>query len=450
MCMDAFNNGNKRAVEALYINAEELLAAERKAGHNEIKTHNTKEIQTKFQLTHIFQIKQFFIMKARFFAIAAMAAMVGFTACNKDGESGQNPADGSPAKVTVNLETATRSTSMSAPLATDDTNINNYTVFFFNNLGVLKNRLNGTTTGQEFTTTNDVTEIYVVANAGTGTTAVPATVKSKTALEGWIGDLASNGSQVSARWATGKSSVTFDASNEARPTVTMTFVSARITLKLETMADYTNTPVNPKSLIINNVYLLNAGGTTKLFAAAGSMKPSVAELSAWNTANTTTYKPLYAGRSMVATPPFAYVPANYGVYAGLNEAVGAGMAKATLDATYFLFYSFENKGATAADFPTILAIEGTYDSKPVYYSVHLNTAQQFTTATGSLTDGVKRGNSYDLSIKLTGKAKFEDGGDWPGETGGDEDPTDDPVATGKVTVALSINPWTPQAFYKEF
>ncbi len=386
-------------------------------------------------------------MKKNYFlpALALTVLAMGFASCNNDDET--NGSDAKNAVLTINVKAPdTRSMSTTAPAAGDDATITGYTVFVFNDLGVLENRVTGTDASMQITgITTRAKDVYVVANASNLTTAIPTTVNSKTRLEAWIGDLNGNASQLSNRWAAGKtaSALTFNASNEATATVTLKFISARITLKIEPMSDYTLTPTDNRSLKLKSVAVLNAGGATKMFST--SLIPTTAERTAASFAG----KPYYAGLDMTG---MANVPtSNYDVIAALKDDIST-LDKADFTGKYFYHYSFENAASSAALFPTIVLIEGEYDGQAIYYPVHLASYQKFDTGTtGTIgTEGVVRGNSYDITIKLTGKAKFEDGGTYPGETGGDDDPTDDPAEDGKINITIGINNWVPQVLVKEF
>ncbi len=387
-------------------------------------------------------------MKKNYFLsmLALTALTVGFASCNNDDEA--NGTAGKSATLTISVKAPdSRATSTTAPSASDDATISNYTVFVFNDLGVLENRVNGTAATMQITgVTTKAKDVYVIANASNLATAIPATVNSKSRLEAWVGDLNGDASQLTNRWAAGKNdaALTFNASNEATATATLKFISARITLKIEPMADYTLTPTDNRSLKLKSVAILNAGGATKLFST--SLIPSAAERTAASFAG----KPYYAGITM-PTPDMANVPTDYTVASFLKDDIST-VDKADFTGKYFYHYSFENAASAPTMYPTIVVIEGEYDGKAIYYPVHLASYQTFDTGTtGSISsNGVERGNSYDITIKLTGKAKFEDGGTYPGETGGDDDPTDDPAEDGKINISISINNWIPQLLVKEF
>lgn len=379
--------------------------------------------------------------------LAAIAATTLFASCAKDNNN--QPIEGESAKLVINVETPkSRAESSTAPLAADDKTITDFVIFVFDDQGVLEKRFTGTTSPAEITdgVTTKATDVYVIANAGDISTVVPETIKSKASLEAWIGDLNDNASQTSVRWATGKNAAALSFAKvgdvqEATTTATLTFISARITVNVVPMDDYDNTK-DDGSLILTNVSVLNAGGATKLFAS--SLIPTAAELTAASFAGT----PYYAGIDMT---DMENVPTSYTKEVSFLSDDISGVAKAAFAGKYFYFYSFENNATTVAEFPVIVLIEGTYDGEAIYFPVHLAAYQQFSTGTtGAITGGVVRGNSYDITIKLTGKASKTTGGTYPGETGGEPDPTDQPKETAKLTVTLSINNWTPQVLVKEF
>jgi hypothetical protein len=375
-------------------------------------------------------------MKKIFF-LTALAVMV-LASCNRNEEvmSGDS---GEKATLTISIQ----SPETYAALTTAPTDvINNYTVFVTNqNDEIAWSRYSSTNadmTGLPVST--QAKQVYVVANGGNLTSiATMAALNTKTIdLNGT--DAA--GKQKDTRWATGVSApLTFTQSGtdfKATTTVAVTFVAARIKVTIKTdgaMAANYNSSASDGSLVLGRVAVLNARGESKLFGT--SLIP----------ATYTNYKKYYEG---MANNSFDYYPSGTDVtydadtQALLSDAVGGydnGQKKFT---NTFYYYVFENNATAASAFPTIVLIQGTYDSKPIYFPVHLAAYE-----TSVVTSGITRGNSYDIEITLKGDPRKTVGGDYPGDTGGTDDPTV-PVINAAVDVEVTLNNWVAKNISKTF
>ena len=355
---------------------------------------------------------------------AAVAALFVFTSCNK--EDNGIIGDGQDAKLIVNV--ANPSSKAIGAAATADNTITGYEIFVFDASGNNIGYVTGSTATQEVTTTTNAKEVYVIANAPAG---LFSATTSKAALLAAVTDLdpttAAN-SQYTKRWATGSGAVgNFTQSGGdfvATATVAMKFVAARITVTIDNQMQNYDGAATDGSFVLKGVSVLNATKESKLYGT------SLVSGSAF-----------YAGIDMTG---FTYVPTTYSVKSFLRDAITAGVP----DAAGYHFYVFENAATAATAFPTIVMLEGEYDNQPIYLPIHLAAYEQF--FTGSMTGGIVRGNSYNLTFKLTGDPTFNGGGTYPGDTGGTEDPTIPADVTGKCTVTLSINDWTPVTLVKEF
>ena len=362
-------------------------------------------------------------MKKVFFAALAVTFM--FASCNK--EDNGIP-EGKDAKLIVQVETP--SSKATGTAATGDATITGYEILVFDVNGGNVGYTSGTATTQEVTTNTNASEVYVIANAPAGLFSAGTT---KTALLAYTTDLdqatAAN-SQYTKRWATGSSAVSAfvqsGADFVATATVVMKFIAARITVTIDNqMQNYIATATDG-SFVLKGVSVLNATSASKLYGTS--------------LVSGTSY---YAGTSMSGFAA-ANIPATYTVKSFLKDAITAGIP----NTNGYHFYVFENAATAANDYPTIVMVEGEYENQPIYFPVHLAAYEQF--STGSMSSGVLRGNSYNLTFKLSGDARFSEGGSYPGDTGGTEDPTIPSGVTAKCTVTLSINDWTPVNLVKEF
>ena len=363
-------------------------------------------------------------MKKMFFA--ALAATMMFASCSKDNNEAIAP-QGEGAKVIVNINTPESKAAGTA--ATGDNTITSYSIFIFDATGALVGSANGSASSQEVTTTTKAKDVYVLANAPVG---VLGSISNKAALLAYTTNLDQSlvpaNSQYSARWATGSAAIASFTQNgsgafEAAVSVAMKFIAARITVTIDNAMTNYNATATDGSYVMKGVSVLNATSASLLYGS--SLIPG-----------TSGY---YSGILMTG---FAYAPTTV-VKTFLRDVIPAGVP----NTSGYHFYVFENAATAVGQFPTIVTIEGEYDGQPVYHAIHLAAYEQF--ATGSMTASVLRGNSYNLTFKLTGNAKKDDGGSYPGDTGGSDDPTE-PLVSAKCTVSLSINDWTPVNLVKNF
>ena len=365
---------------------------------------------------------------------AALAVTTLFASCNKDNNDGTT-LQGEEAKIIVNISTPEQRVAGVAP--TGDNTISSYVIFAFDASGGLVGTANGSAASQELTTTTAAKEIYVVANAPLSAL---GSISNKQSLLDYATNLyqaSTSNSQYTARWATGNSNITSFTQNGsgdfvATVTVAMKFIAARITIAIDNqMTNYVATATDG-SFVLKGVTVLNATSTSKIFGT--SLVPASPSY--------------YAG---VAMSGFVYAPTTT-VQSFLRNAISAGVP----NSAGYHFYVFENAATAVNQFPTIVTLEGEYDGQPVYHSIHLAAYEQFAAGSSSMTASVLRGNSYNLTFKLTGNAKKSadgggdgGGGDYPGDTGGDDDPTT-PNVSAKCTVNLSISDWTAVTLIKQF
>lgn len=371
-------------------------------------------------------------MKIKSILAVAIAALA-LVSCNKD--NGGNKLDG---KASLTINVVSEGTRAAGTIPTGDATITKYAAFIsYSNGSVEMHAENSAASLENIAVTTDAQHVYIIANYGNADLSTLTTV---TALEGYIADLTTgnHGAQTATRWATGKTdtklSFTENAQNEfvAEATVNLSFVAARITLNItasgKMLSDYDPSKTDG-SLILQNVAVLNVRQESKLFGASLVYTPAK----------------YLAG---IDNDTFAYWPAtaDYTVNAGLyNDAITANTgfgADGKFEMGPFYYYVFENDAVTRSTFPTIVTIVAEYEGEKVYYPVHLAPYEQF--ATGSVSEGVKRGNSYDINIDLSVDPVKD--GDGPG---GPDDPTD-PKYSGKVTINVSINDWIPVVLSKEF
>jgi len=362
-------------------------------------------------------------MKKVFFA--ALAATFMFASCNKEDNGIVSVPEGQDAKLVVNVNSpASRATGLGSAAGVDNV-ITGYEILVFNAGGDNVGYVSGTATTQEVATKTSAIEVYVVANAPAGLFSSSTT---KSTLLAYTTDLnVATGNQRSSRWATGTVSVgnfaQIAGEFTATASVTMDFIAARITVTIDNQMTGYNATATDGSFVLKGVSVLNATSKSLLYGT------SLAFGSAF-----------YSGISMT---DFSNIPATYTVQSFLRDPIIGGNPAAG-----YHFYVFENAATSVSNFPTIVVIEGEYDGKAIYFPIHLTDYEAFT-GTG-ITGGVLRGNSYNLTFSLTGDARFSEGGGYPGDTGGTEDPTIPSSSDAKCTVSLSINDWTPVTLVKEF
>lgn len=370
-------------------------------------------------------------MKLNFkYAIMAVAALtMGLTSCSNDDDTTE--VAGNKAKLNISIaspETKAVATSPSDVVPVDE--IKNFMAFVVDGANLHKAYSSDGTAladSNAITTSTSASAVYVIANAGDLTSQINTLAQ----LTGYVADLdATNaGSQMGTygRWATGQAAFTstdFVQSGSdfvATKTVTLTFIAARITVKVVNQMDnYGATG----SVVLNSVAVMNARGESLLFPASEgtSLIPSTFH----------TGKSYYEG---LADDSFTYYPLDFSMETSL---LSNTLSDVTNDTYYY--YVFENNATTPSAYPTIVTLVGTKsDGKPIYWPVHLASYESW--ASGSMTAGVLRGNSYDITINLTGDAVT--GG------GGTEDPTY-PIVNGSVNVSVELTPWTAVPLDKEF
>lgn len=352
---------------------------------------------------------------------AAALAVAMFASCAKDNENKAGKSDGKEAKLKITIGT-TRATG-NAP--TEDATITNYTAFIvYANNDV---QVESSTTADDLTDVSVTTSaeyVYIVANAGSTDFSA---ITTKAALDAYLIDLKTTGSQVTSRWATGvsdklvfvQSGTDFVATPDP---IYLTFVAARITLEIvDNMTGYDATKVDG-SLVLESVAVLNGGAKSKLFGT--SLAPA-----------TMKYYSAFAN----SAPSFAYWPAvaDCTVDAIMTDAIAADDFT-----TKYYYYVFENPATTAAAFPTIVTLVGEFDGDKVYYPVHLAPYEQLTGTTTATS--VVRGKSYNIKITLAVDPTI--GG---GDPGGTDDPTN-PVVDALVNISVDVNDWVAVPLEKQF
>lgn len=362
-------------------------------------------------------------------AVAA-TFLTGVTSCSSDDNvSGGNLPEQS-AKLNISISTPTHTRAVGA--STPEDKVDNFTVFITNQADVILTKAysgdGANLIGDKAVpTSTEAKNVYVVANSGNLTS-----IDSKADLDAYLADLNGTGSQASARWATGKTAtpLAFTQSGDvfsADASIELTFIAARITLKIENGMTGYNPANTDGSLVLKNVAVLNARGQSKLFGQ--SLIPTAYEAG----------KKFYTGLENVS---FANFPAtaDYTVSNLLIDAIPANDF-----AKVYTYYVFENDAETVEEFPTIITIVGEFDGKAVYYPVHLAPYEKW--ISGTNTEGkefIKRGYSYNINIKLTVDPTKEGG-----NPGGGTDPTT-PLVDAKVNVTVTLNDWIPVELGKEF
>ena len=380
--------------------------------------------------------------KVNFFAmLAAAALMTGVSSCSNDDNAGDGVIPtGQSAKLSVKVAAPPSSRAVGTAVPGDV--MENYTVFVTDNTGAIAwtayNSGGTSMTGTEtITVSTSAQHVYVVANAGN----LISSITTLSGLNAYLADLNGTGNQSAAtnRWATGATStpLSFTANGssgdmEATANITLTFIAARITVKVDNQM--TNT-TDPSALTLGSIALLNARGESLLFPNAttgplqGTLIPNAY----------TGGKKFYEG---LANPvaPNAFV--NYPAASELTlNATLLSNALTDISTEIYYYYVFENDATDVTEFPTIVTLVGTDSAgKSIYWPVHLTAKEQWTSGTFSTT-GIQRGHSYNINITLKGDAT--NGG------GGTTDPTK-PVISASVEVNLTLTDWVPVDLEKEF
>lgn len=383
--------------------------------------------------------------KVNFFAmLAAAALMSGVSSCSNDDNVGDDMiTPGQSAKLSVNVVAPPMSRAHSVNVPTDA--VGNFTVFItdkgtgdINSAWTTYSSSGASLTGNDaINVTTNAENVYIVANAGNLNTIT--SLNGTGGLNAYLADLNGTGSQTAVRWATGKtaSAISFTQTGsdfEASTSVALTFIAARITVRVENLM--TNTS-DPNALSLDNIAVLNARGESLLFpnATVGPLQGTLIP-----NAYTADLK-FYEG---LANPAAPGAFANYPAAGEFTVETGGLLSDALTDLatdTYY-YYVFENNATASTDFPTIITLIGEdANGKALYWPVHLTANEQWSSGSTFTTTGVERGNSYDITIKLTGDAT--NGG------GGTTDPTL-PVTTASIEVSVTLTQWTPITLEKEF
>ena len=350
-----------------------------------------------------------------------MAATVLFASCAKDGNEGGATSEGKKATLNITLDNPTHTRAAGAAPASDNT-VTEFTAFIIDNGGTVGWETYVSGTGlTNFSVTTNATEIYVIANGGDQT----GIYSTKTDLLAAIEDL---DAMYTKRWATGSSSITWGGGTTASETVTMQFIAARITVKVDNqMTGYDGTTAG--TVIINDIAVLNARGQSLLFGT--SLVPATYAAS----------KTYFMGMANPAAPDdLAAYPAagTFTVKTDLTDAYTLAASPATSD---YYFYVYETGSITATNPATIVTLIGTdVNGNAAYWPVHLD--QNETWTAGTMTDGIERGKSYNITLTLKGDATTGNGG-------GGEDPFE-PVVSAALSATLSITDWTAVDLEKEF
>ena len=356
---------------------------------------------------------------------AAVALMTGITSCSKDGnEVYPGAGQGEKATLNITLDTPASVRSTGAAPTTDNT-ITEFTAFVIDNGGNVawETHVVGTAL-TNFSVTTAATEIYVIANGGDQT----GNYATKTALLAATEDL---GAMYTKRPASGSSTINWNGGTTASVPVTLQFIAARITVKVDNqMSGYDGTTAN--TVIINDIAVLNARGQSKFFGS--SLVPAAY-------AANKTYMMGFAN----PTPPLAGYPGagDFTVDAtNLADAYTLAVSPLTSD---FYYYVYETDALSASNPATIVTLVGTdVNGDPAYWPVHLTTSEDWANGTGvnMTADKIERGKSYNIVITLTGDATSGNGG-------GTTDPFK-PVVSATISATLTLTDWDPVLLQKEF
>ncbi len=378
------------------------------------------------------------LLKSAIMAVAVIA-VAGFASCNNDNDNpdGTNTGTGHKATLNIVLDNPSMDSRAAGAAPTTDRTINNFSVFVIDTHGFAtwKTHVTGSGPLTNFPVTTDAKSVYVIANAGDQT----ENYDSADQLEAAKIDLAPMYDV--ARFATGNSIADLEFALvgnvwTANETLTLRFIASRITVRVDNqMENYTGIP-GSNTVVLNSVAVMNARGQSKLFPGAGaSLIPSY-------DAN----KKYFEG---IANPegsatPFVNYPATTEYAEDFTRLVTPYTNAATPEKSSYYFYVYENDALTAEAFPTIVTVAATSsdNTTPVYFPAHLAPYETWITPGTFPAGGLLRGNSYDVTITLTGDASVDGGG-------GTEDPTV-PVINAVVNVTISITNWTPVPLEKEF
>lgn len=359
------------------------------------------------------------------FAVA-LAALTMFSCSKENIETPENK-KGEPA--TINLKIVgneTSSKAAGAPGDATDVVITDGVIFLFKTDGTLDSSpIEFTGTSKQITTaTTASAKVYVVANIGPFASSPLKDVRTEWALLAATGDLFAAATEDAAStqtstklWMSGSSAIDFAGGTVATPSVTLSFVSARLDVIIKDKRTNNTAGAGKISIVDENVALLFAG-SKGLFFGTNDEKSTQANF--------------YSGYLIRSTP-------NTSVKSKLSTAVTPFTANEDNTVEYH-FYTFGHK-PTAPQLPTILTIQSIKTLSDggnvyTYYPIHLTEAEL---GTGNhLTPGMK----YTITLTLNGDVNNGGGGGTP-------DP-EVPVVNADITVSVTAAAWTAKVVSKEF
>lgn len=327
------------------------------------------------------------------------------------------PVAGEKANVTLNLKGEESAGTRATGATGDDTQINNYIAFFFNEQGqlVTKHEVSNPASGgaNQLTTTTAATEVYIVANVGGLDKSGFGDVVNKDQIAKIVKSLSAGGSHDTSTqtntnvWMEGTGDVAF-TKNTGAATVTLKFLAAKVTVIVDDQRTG-NTETGAIYIKNDKIVLLNAGGDAKFFAA-----------------DKTTQTNFFSGAIN---------------YPG-SAAVEASFLSKTYAASGVQFYAFGNASSTQ---PTILAIQATRTEKnvgtsTVYYPIAFSTLDAGAIKPEAST--FAPGYSYEITLTLKGNVAAGGGN-------GTVNP-EQPLVSGDVEVTISKAEWNPVTVNKEF
>ncbi len=352
----------------------------------------------------------------------ATLALLAFASCSNNDDETNIAIEGSDARLNVSVKSPVLGKAAGISVTSDQ--VNNFKVFVTDSSGeiawVAYSNNGANLTGQNAVpVATNAQHVFVIANAG------DIAITTKTGLDAYIANLgnAGAGSQTAMRWATGSTStpLSFTQSGDdftAIANISLTFISARITLKINnSMTGYDGT-ASDGSLVLKNVSVLNARSQSKLFGSNLLVSPKL-------------YLSGLDGSSFSIWPDPSVVT--------LSSDFKDDIAADDFSSTYY-YYVFENDASSSSQFPTIITLVGEFNGENVYYPIHLADYEQW--SSGSNSDGynfIERGKSYDISLNLTVD---------PSNPGGTTDPSL-PLITANVEVIVTLTPWIPVVLEKE-
>lgn len=325
------------------------------------------------------------------------------------------PVAGEKANVTLNLKGEESAGTRATGATGDDTQINNYIAFFFNEQGqlVTKHEVDKSTgTGpDQLTTTTAATEVYIVANVGKLTDSGFESVLNKKQIAEIVKSLNKDGASTQTStnvWMEGTGDVKF-TENTGAATVTLKFLAAKVTV---TVVDRREDNTENGAIYIKNdkIVLLNAGGDAKFFAA-----------------DKTTQTNFFSGAVN---------------YPGSSAATEASFLSKSYAESGVHFYAFGNASSTQ---PTILAIQATRTEQgggtsTVYYPIAFSALDA-----GKLDSDASTfapGNSYAITLTLKGNVAAGGGN-------GTVNP-EQPLVSGTVEVTIKKAEWVANPISKDF